>query len=146
MTKKHFIAGSVRRMVAERADWRCEYCLSPENLAPQCFTLEHIVPLSKGGSDEPENLAYACQGCNGSKYAKTEALDPITKMLVPLFDPRTQNWTDHFSWGKISTIVLGTTPTGRATVLALKLNRKKLIILREVLVFFGTHPPEIGKD
>ncbi len=143
MAKKRFIAVSVRQMVAERANWRCEYCQSPENMAPQSFTLEHIVPSSQGGSDEPENLAYACQGCNGSKYVKTEAQDPITKIVVPLFNPRVQNWNDHFSWGKIFTIVVGITPTGRATVFALKLNRKKLVMLREALVFFGTHPPEI---
>jgi 5-methylcytosine-specific restriction endonuclease McrA len=83
MAKKRLIAVSVRQMVAERANWRCEYCQSPENMAPQSFTLEHIVPSSQGGSDEPENLAYACQGCNSSKYVKTEAPDPITKIVVP---------------------------------------------------------------
>ena len=45
MAKKRFIAVSVRQMVAERANWRCEYCQSPENMAPQSFTLEHIVPI-----------------------------------------------------------------------------------------------------
>ena len=142
MAKRRFIVVAVRRMVAERAKGRCEYCQSSEYLAPQPFTLEHIIPTSQGGSDEPENLAYACQGCNGSKYAKTEAFDPITKLIVPIFNPRTQNWDDHFSWGKISTQIVGTTPTGRATVVTLKLNRKKLIALREILLVFGKHPPE----
>ncbi len=97
----------------------------------------------KAAQTNQKILAYACQGCNGSKYVKTEAPDPITKIVVPLFNPRVQNWNDHFSWGKIFTIVVGITPTGRATVFALKLNRKKLVMLREALVFFGTHPPEI---
>jgi hypothetical protein len=63
--------------------------------------------------------------------------------LYHIFNPRVQNWNDHFSWGKTFTIVVGFTSTGRATVFALKLNRKKLVMLQEALVFFGTHPPEI---
>lgn len=142
MAKRRFIVATMRLMVAERANWRCEYCQSPEYLAPQAFTVEHIIPVILDGSDEPDNLAYACQGCNGSKYDKTEALDPATKLTAPLFHPRLQKWSEHFSWDQMSTHIIGLTPTGRATVAALKLNRKRLVALREILVIFGKHPPE----
>lgn len=44
---------------------RCVYCGSEENL-----TLEHMVPLSKGGTNWPANLAPACESCNCSKGAR----------------------------------------------------------------------------
>jgi 5-methylcytosine-specific restriction endonuclease McrA len=68
----------LRRLVAERARFRCEYCLTPAGIAPSPFSAEHILPRSKGGAAMPENLAFSCQGCNGHKAAKTAGLDPAT--------------------------------------------------------------------
>lgn len=56
------------------------------------------MPRSKGGSDDPDNLAWACMGCTGIKYNDTSAIDPITMETVPLYNPRTQNWSEHFQW------------------------------------------------
>jgi len=47
---------------------KCIYCGSEENLE-----VEHRIPLSRGGSDWPANLAPACRPCNRSKSTKTEA-------------------------------------------------------------------------
>lgn len=87
------------------------------------------------------NLALACQGCNNHKHVKTEALDPVNKELVPLYHPREQRWRDHFAWDEECTRIVGLTPTGRATVEALQLNRGCLINLRRVLYAMGEHPP-----
>ncbi len=86
----------VKFELAKLADFRCEYCKSPERFAPQTFSLDHILPVSKGGSDEFDNLAFACQGCNGSKLNRTHGYDPVTNYIVPLFNPRLQNWDEHF--------------------------------------------------
>jgi HNH endonuclease len=129
------------RLVAERARDACEYCRSQARFATHSFSVEHVVPLNAGGSDEPENLALACQGCNNHKYTKTEARDPISGALVPLFNPRLQLWRDHFLWSADFTRILGTTPVGRATVEALHLNRAGLLNLRELLYAAGKHPP-----
>ncbi len=51
----------VKFELAKLADFRCEYCKSPERFAPQTFSLDHILPVSKGGTDEFDNLAFACQ-------------------------------------------------------------------------------------
>ena len=51
--------------VYERDGYTCTYCGSTEDL-----TIDHIVPLSKGGSHRPENLCVACRSCNSSKGAK----------------------------------------------------------------------------
>jgi 5-methylcytosine-specific restriction endonuclease McrA len=44
-------------LVAERAAHRCEYCHAPELIFNVPFEVDHIIPISKGGSDDPSNLA-----------------------------------------------------------------------------------------
>jgi hypothetical protein len=48
---------------------------------------------------------------------------------------------DHFAWSDDFTLVIGLTPTGRATVEKLQLNRSGLVNLRRVLRAVGEHPP-----
>ncbi len=60
--------GPRKTVVAERAGWCCEYCRSQARFCPDPFVVEHVVPRSRGGSDDLSNLAFACQGCNGHKY------------------------------------------------------------------------------
>jgi|SRR6266850_5346451 len=130
-----------RRLVAERAGFCCEYCLTPAGLAPSPFSAEHILPRSQGGTNANDNLAFSCQGCNGHKYARTEATDPVTGKMVLLFNPRHQIWSQHFGWTADGTRVEGKSPVGRATVLALQLNRPGLLNLRRLMVIAGIHPP-----
>jgi hypothetical protein len=87
------------------------------------------------------NLALSCQGCNNHKYDKMEARDPVGRRLVPIYHPRQQPWQEHFVWNEDFSLILGITPVGRATVLALHLNRPGLVALRRVLVSLGEHPP-----
>src|SRR5216684_6776184 len=96
-----------RRFVAARADFRCEYCLTPMGLVPSPYSTEHILPRSKAGTDHSDNLAYSCPGCNGHKAAKTTAIDPATLKTVPLFNPRQEKWTEHFGWTADGTRVEG---------------------------------------
>jgi hypothetical protein len=131
----------LREQIARRAGDCCEYCRSQARFATQSFSVEHIVPRSRGGETEPENLAYSCQGCNNAKYAKTQAVDPQTGEQAPLFHPRRQPWGEHFDWSEDYTLVLGLTPTGRATIAALDLNRAGLKNLRRILFTVGEHPP-----
>jgi len=90
-----------------------------------------------------ENLAFACQGCNNRKYTNTEAVDPVTQAIAPLFHPRRNRWNDHFAWSDDATLILGLTPIGRATVEKLQLNRAGLVNLRRILVEAGEHPPVV---
>ncbi|MBP6828675.1 MAG: HNH endonuclease [Saprospiraceae bacterium] len=134
-------SAQLRRTLAERANGRCEYCQSPESFSPQAFSVEHIIPKSKGGNDEPDNLAFSCQGCNGFKYNKIEALDPVTGLTTPLYNPRLHRWNEHFSWDEDGRYIIALTPVGRVTVSVLRLNRKYVLNLRKVLVLAGEHPP-----
>ena len=70
------------------------------------------------------------------------ATDPVAGMTVELFNPRQQDWFQHFSWDNEGTRILGITPTGRATVEALKLNNPYIIPARRLWVIAGWHPPK----
>lgn len=107
----------------------------------QSFSIEHIHPYERGGAHDLDNFAFSCQGYNNHKYTKTEGRDPEDGTLVGLFHPRQDRWTDHFAWSESFTIIVGLTPTGRATVEALRLNRPGLVNLRRLLVDAGEHPP-----
>ena len=137
------ISSAQRARVFERAKGCCEYCLSQERFSPDSFAVEHIVPLSKKGANALDNLALACQGCNNRKYTNTEAVDPVSQVVVPLFDPRRTRWNDHFAWSDDTTLILGMTPIGRAAVEKLQLNRAGLVNLRRILVGAGEHPPVV---
>ena len=134
------IPQSLRRSVTSRAKGRCEYCQSPESFATERFSIEHIQPRRTGGLTVVENLALACQGCNGYKAAKTAAIDPESETVVPLFHPRRQVWAEHFAWSEDYLQIVGTTPTGRATIGLLQLNRSSLVNLRRALLAVQKHP------
>ncbi|MCF8245244.1 MAG: HNH endonuclease [Saprospiraceae bacterium] len=138
----NYISAELRRLVKLRANNNCEYCQALGGYSFHQFPVEHIIPISKGGNDEETNLANACQFCNGSKLDKTESLDPLTGMLVSLFNPRTQAWSENFVWSDDFTLIIGITPIGRATVNCLKMNREAAINLRAALRSFGVHPPK----
>jgi hypothetical protein len=135
------VTAEQRQAVLERAHGCCEYCKSQARFATQSFSIEHIIPRQSGGETTLDNLALACQGCNNHKYTKTEARDPVSDNVVPLYHPRQQRWHDHFAWNDDFTLVIGLTPIGRATLRALRLNREELVNLRRVLYAMGEHPP-----
>jgi hypothetical protein len=105
--------------------------------------IEHIIPLSKGGSSDEANLWLACPLCNRYKSDKTTAIDPETGQTVSLFNPRTQAWSNHFRWSEDSLRIIGLTPIGRATVVALHLSDDPdALTVRSYWVLAGWHPPE----
>ena len=135
------VTAKQKRTVAKRAHSCCEYCRSQAHFATQSFSVEHIIPRSHGGETKLDNLALSCEGCNSHKHAKIEGWDVATGEMVPLYHPRRQIWRHHFRWNDDFTLIVGLTPTGRATVKALQLNREGLVNLRQVLYEVGQHPP-----
>ena len=110
--------------VATRARHRCEYCRAPEEVFNQEFEVDHVVPQASGGSDDFANLALACRSCNLRKGTAQRARDPETGQIVPLFNPRTDDWGEHFAVDLDSFSIEGLTAEGRASVRRLGLNRK----------------------
>ena len=132
---------SLKQFVRQRAKGCCEYCLAQERFTPDPFSGEHIIPLVKDGIEDEDNLALSCQRCNNAKYTFTHSIDPATKLSVPLYNPRKDDWYTHFRWDETFTNIIGSTPTGRATVKRLKLNRDSLVNFRGILAPLGLHPP-----
>lgn len=69
-------------------------------------------------------------------------LQLITGEVVRLFNPRHQLWLEHFAWAETGDYIAGLTPVGRATVVALNLNRPSLVKARRAWVSVGWHPPK----
>ena len=65
----------------------------------------------------------------------------VSGQVVPLFNPRTQQWSEHFVWSADKTTIQGITPTGRATVMVLRMNRTVIVLARQRWVSVGWHPP-----
>ncbi len=138
------IAESVRQQVITRAHGLCEYCQSAQ-LIIVSIEIDHIIPEAKGGSDELENLCLACRGCNSFKQDFQHGIDPETQQETSLFNPRTQSWNENFKWDEESIRVVGLTPTGRATVDRLRMNRSEVVAARRLWVRAGWHPPVSGR-
>jgi hypothetical protein len=126
-------------LVRERAEFRCEYCLMHQDLQGATFHLEHVIPITKGGKTEMENLALACPSCNLHKSDRVEVTDSETGKEIRLFDPRTASWKDHFAWSGYQ--IVGKTATGRATIEALDLNHPRRQRIRQAEEMFGWFPP-----
>jgi HNH endonuclease len=131
-------ADVVREVVA-RAGERCEYCRMHQALQGATFHVEHTVPSSRGGTDDLANLAWACPACNLHKSDRTSAVDPDSGAVVPLFNPRTDRWAEHFRWDGYE--IRGITPTGRAAVFALDLNHPRRVMIRRAEEMFDLFPP-----
>lgn len=118
-----------RRVVRERAENRCEYCRLSQHEAPVVqFHIEHIRPRQHGGDDSLQNLLLGLSTMQLPKGPNVAAFDPGTNQLVPLFNPRTQTWTEHFT--SRAGLVIGLTAIGRATVLLLQMNTDDRVDLR----------------
>src|SRR5215469_597930 len=94
------VSARIREQVIHRASGRCEYCHYPAKYSPDSLSVEHIIPLALDGTNQLDNLALSCQGCNNAKYAKIGALDLETGETTTLYHPRQDAWSDHFRWSE----------------------------------------------
>ncbi len=122
----------LRDLVRNRAGHHCEYCQLPQRFFQQLFQIEHIVARSHGGADGSENLALACPRCNLHKGPNLSGIDPDTNTLNRLFNPRTDDWTEHFSSSHDGTL-LGLSEIGRTTVRVLAMNAERRVKLRRAI-------------
>jgi hypothetical protein len=129
----------MRREVVLRACNRCEYCRLSQAGQEATFHVDHVHPIAEGGETALDNLALACVSCSLRKGARRTAFDPTDGLELPVFHPRLQVWAEHFAWrgGR----VVGRTPTGRATLALLKMNRAMAIAIRGEERLHGRHPP-----
>lgn len=136
------ISRALRKYVSERANYRCGYCKSQEQIMGIALEIEHIIPEISGGDSTETNLWLACSTCNRHKSKATHAVDQVTGQRVPLFNPRHQVWLEHFQWSDEGLIILGMTPVGRVTVDILNMNNEVVVQARRLWIAAGWHPPE----
>jgi hypothetical protein len=132
----------VYERLRNQAGPRCGYCRTSSKITGQPLTVEHIIPLARGGLSDEDNLWLSCRRCNEYKGPQVEAVDPETGDSVLLFNPRRQSWREHFTWSSDGTLIVGLTSCGRATVSALKLNNPDIVAARLLWAGVGWHPPE----
>jgi HNH endonuclease len=137
---KRHIPAKLRRLAVERAGERCEYCGLSQAGQAATFHLDHIDPIVAGGATTADNLALACASCSLRKGARRAVSDPETRQTVSLFHPRQQVWSEHFRWDGVR--LVGLTPTGRATIAALAMNRPAVLPVRMQEEASGWHPPD----
>lgn len=130
------MAAATRRLVRERAGHRCEYCHIHEDHEPYRFHVEHIIPKKHDGDDDPSNLAWSCQNCNLGKGSNLSGR--VRGQIVPLFNPRRQQWNRHFRWAEA--VLVGKTKCGRATIQVLNINADDRVDVRVILLAAGEFP------
>lgn len=152
----------VRVGVAGRADGRCEYCLMPTGGQ---FQVDHIIPpqqwarfaaglihgippiADRRGPQHLDNFAWCCPFCNQAKSHRITS--SRGRGATRLFDPRYDDWREHFAFVFRYVYILGITEIGEATMKALDFNdRRKMnhVGPRHVAIMNDDYPPEWARD
>jgi 5-methylcytosine-specific restriction endonuclease McrA len=132
------ISEAMRRQVAARAGYRCEYCRRLEADSFIRYQIDHIISRKHGGKTSLDNLAYACPVCNNAKGSDLSTMLPGQDHLVRLFHPRKDNWFEHFE--AFNAEIKAKTDVGEATVNLLKMNDVERILERLDLAEAGLFP------
>jgi len=132
------ISARLRQAVLERAGNCCEYCLKSQQDSRFTFHIEHIIAEKHGGKTKLDNLGLSCPQCNAFKGSDVGSYDRKTGLLTPLFNPRKQNWSDHFQLNSV--LIKPLTAQGRVTVRLLQLNRPEHLVERALLIRLGRYP------
>jgi hypothetical protein len=134
------LTAELRRQVVERARNCCEYCLLHQDLVASTHQVDHVIAEKHGGQTSLDNLALSCMVCNRRKGSDIGSIDPATGALIPLFNPRLQQWSDHFALDGVH--ISGLTAVGRTTVEFLQLNAFERLTERAELIRAGRYPPQ----
>jgi len=126
---------ATRELVRQRANWRCEYCRFPDHALDLPFHVEHVVASVHRLDDSLSNLAWACPRCNLRKGPNLTTVDHDSGEQVPLYNPRTMVWDDHFMIR--DGCVVGTSSCGRGTVRLLDMNNETRLQHRTRLIEQG---------
>jgi hypothetical protein len=129
---------ATRDLIRRRAGDRCEYCLIRREHVVSPLHIDHIVAKQHRFDDDPSNLALACDQCNRHKGPNLAGIDPESGRLVALFHPRHDAWADHFALQ--GSLIIGLTPTGRATLVVLAINSIRQERRRASLIASGLYP------
>lgn len=144
MVKRTAIPQEMRRQVAARADFICEYCLiSEEDTFLGCH-VDHIISVKHEGSTTLDNLAYACVVCNRQKGSDLGSIDWETRELVRFFNPRIDRWSEHFFLQEAR--IVSRTSIGEVTIRILCFNSDSQIVERQTLIDEKRYPSSAARQ
>jgi hypothetical protein len=109
-----------------------------QDYSAKSHPIDHIHAEKHGGKTVEDNLCLCCVACNLHKGTDLASLDPETGLVVELFHPRRDKWSDHFQFQGAHIAPL--TPKGRVIVQLLQINSAERIAEREQLVAAGLFP------
>ena len=133
-----YISAELRRQVVARAGNCCEYCRLGQEDSTFSFQVDHIIAEKHEGETFLENLSLSCPNCNHCKGSDIASIDRQTGHLTPLYNPRLQQWSEHFRFEEASIEPL--TAEGRVTIRLLRLNRTEQLEERNALIALGRYP------
>lgn len=125
-------------LVQKLANHRCEYCHFPLDYAWLPFQVDHIIAEKHAGGSELSNLALSCYYCNSFKGPNIAGINPQGQadVAIQLFHPRQDDWQNHFEWA--GPLLIGKSPTGRATIAVLRINEPEAVEVRRWLLDGGS--------
>jgi hypothetical protein len=134
-----YIPESLRRTVISRAQNCCEYCLLPQESRLFKFEVDHIIAEKHRGATQEDNLCLSCLDCNRAKGSDFASFDPETGAVALLFNPRRDQWREHFRLN--GAVIKPLTAQGRVTVFLLHLNDEVRIREWTALIEAERYPP-----
>ena len=133
-----YVSAELRRLVADHAGHRCEYCLIRENDTYFGCEVDHVVSTKHGGATAEDNPAYACMVCNRRKGSDLGSLLRRTGELIRFFNPRMDVWEDHFELSGAR--IEPRTDIGEVTSPIFGFNDGERILERDELISQGRYP------
>jgi HNH endonuclease len=132
------VSTALRRLVSDRTQTKCEYCQLHQDFSIYTHEIDHVIATKHNGKTVEHNLALACLPCNRYKGSDLTSFDPLTGQLTRLFNPRQQQWNEHFRCDNGP--LVGLTAIGRTTVFLLQMNEPSRVLTRQMLMAAGIYP------
>jgi hypothetical protein len=139
-----YISAELRRLVVDRAEQLCEYCLIHEDDTFFGCQVDHIISEKHGGPTEAQNLALACTFCNRYKGSDIGSIVWSTNTFVRFFNPRIDHWADHFALNGI--IITALTDIGEVTARILEFNNNDRVLERQSLQAVDRYPSAAARS
>lgn len=133
-----YINEKLRTQVETRANGFCEYCRIAIRRYIFRGEINHIISFKHRGITKFENLALACQPCNRNKGSDLGSLSETSNELTRFFNPRTDNWSEHFRVNSDAEIEF-LTIIGEVTRFIFGFNETERIIERRGLIELGNY-------
>ena len=133
-----YLNKEIRRLIATRADYLCEYCLISEQDTSLGCAIDHIISIKHGGSSEIDNLAYCCVYCNRFKGSDIGSIILDKKEFSRFYHPRWDHWGSHFKLNNC--VIEAITNIGEVTARILGFNDQTRLLERQLLIDKRKYP------